>query len=180
MLPVPKWRTKKFPRTVAVFWNTYSNMHDSLALDFFKMKKLKEPFEVIPFILHQHPSTLIKVIMQDPTKHQASLIFQRHSNTVNLLSKLCMTSFTHMYVYVHIHTRTTYAEGGHSWKLEAKAAIHQYAEAHPNPVIWLAVHEFPQPLPWTVHPRIRWNLRKVQTVYKHVQKHKKEKGISHL
>lgn len=114
MLHAPKWRTKMFHRTVAVFWNIYSNTSDSSALDFFKAKELKATC---------HQSYSFWSSPTGPNQPPSKSHFAKHFNHQNLLINCHVYSFTHICVWVHIHTPpqpVQRRETPKNWKQEQK------------------------------------------------------------
>lgn len=113
MLHAPKWRTKMFHRTVAVFWNIYSNTSDSSALDFFKAKELKA-------ICHQSYSFWSSPT--GPNQPPSKSHFAKHFNHQNLLINCLVYSFTHIYVceYTYTHLPNLY-RGERHLKTENKS-----------------------------------------------------------
>lgn len=115
MLHAPKWRTKMFHRTVAGFWNIYSNTSDSLALDFFKTKDLKATC---------HQSYSFWPSPTGPNQLPSKSHFAKNFNHQNLLSNCCVYSFTHIYEceYTDTHFPNLY-RGGRYLKTENKSRI---------------------------------------------------------
>lgn len=109
---------------------------------------------------------------QDPINHQASLILQRILTTRTCSAAVpCVQFYSYIGEYTHPLLSNLYRRRRYL-KTKNKSR-NKYAEALPKPVIWLALHGSPQPLPQVMHPQIRWSLRKVPTAYKHLQKQKK-------